>query len=185
MGKKPENRPTARINDEDRELFRQAIEGTRRIRTDKMEPHRNPPRPRVTVSSMDDEQLFDGLSDDMEQAEVQRGDELLFVRSGIQHGVVKKLRRGQYPIEDELDLHGLRSDEARTALAHFLNFAQQRHLRCVRIIHGKGYGSQSRQPVLKNKVNSWLRQRDDVLAFCSARPADGGTGAVAILLKRQ
>lgn len=184
MGKKPENKPSSQVNKEDRELFRQAMQGTREIQNDKVEPHRNPPLARVPQETVQKTIVPDDMSDEMEQIEVEKADELLFSRTGIQHSVVRKLRRGQFPIEDELDLHGLRSDEARTTIVQFLNSATHRQLRCVRIIHGKGYGSQTRQPVLKNKVNNWLRQRSEVLAFCSARPADGGTGAIYLLLKR-
>lgn len=184
MGKKPENKPSVQINDADRELFRQAMQGTRPMQYDKIEPHRNPPRAQTVTQVTDIDPAEDTMSDELELTPLETADELLFVRSGIQHSVVKKLRKGQFPVEDELDLHGLRSEEARTLIAQFLNRAQQQQIRCVRIIHGKGYGSQTREPVLKNKVNSWLRQRAEVLAFCSARPADGGTGAIYLLLKR-
>jgi len=87
-------------------------------------------------------------------------------------------------VEAQLDLHGLTAAQARAALATFLRDCRIHGLRCVRIIHGKGRGSHNRQPVLKGKVNHWLRQRDEVLAFCTARPVDGGGGAVYTLLKR-
>jgi DNA-nicking Smr family endonuclease len=83
----------------------------------------------------------------------------------------------------ELDLHGMTSELARSALREFMAECRRRDHRCVRIIHGKGRGSSNRGPVLKGKVNRWLRQRDDVLAFCSARPVDGGTGALYVLLR--
>lgn len=127
----------------------------------------------------------DMLSDGYDPTEVATGDELMFARPGLQHGVLRKLRRGMFSIGAELDLHGMTVVEARPALAQFLHDCHQRHVRCVRIIHGKGYGSQQKQPVLKGKVNSWLRQWDEVLAFCSARLADGGTGAVYVLLRAQ
>jgi len=185
MGKKPENKASSQVNEEDRELFRQAMQGTRPIQQqDKVAPHRQPPAAHVTTHRFEETIEADGLSDEMQLEGLETADELFFARTGIQHSVIRKLRRGHYPIEDELDLHGLRSDDARTTISRFLNAAAQRQLRCVRIIHGKGYGSQSRQPVLKNKVNNWLRQRSEVLAFCSARPADGGTGAIYLLLKR-
>jgi DNA-nicking Smr family endonuclease len=97
---------------------------------------------------------------------------------------MRKLRRGQFSSRAELDLHGLRSEEARRTVAEFLHAARERNLRCVRIIHGKGRGSGARGPVLKQKLGSWLRQRSEVLAFCSARPADGGSGALYVLLGR-
>jgi DNA-nicking Smr family endonuclease len=93
------------------------------------------------------------------------------------------LRGGHWVVQSELDLHGLRVDEAREALARFLAEVRRRGDRCVRIIHGKGLRSRNREPVLKSKVRGWLRQRDEVLAFVEARPIAGGSGAVVVLLK--
>jgi len=124
------------------------------------------------------------LSDEYDSAEIETGEELLHVRPGLQQTVIRKLRRGQYAIEAELDLHGATVTQAREAVDEFLGAARERGKRCVRIIHGKGHSSVGKMPVLKGKVNSWLRQKDEVLAFCSARPNDGGTGAVYVLLKR-
>jgi DNA-nicking Smr family endonuclease len=115
---------------------------------------------------------------------METGEELFYCRSGLQHNVLRKLRRGHYAVEAELDLHGLRVAEARQALGTFLQNALERGIKTVRIIHGKGNGSLNKQPVLKGKVNHWLRQRAEVLAFCSARPVDGGTGAIYVLLRR-
>jgi DNA-nicking Smr family endonuclease len=97
--------------------------------------------------------------------------------------VVHKLRRGEWAIQAQLDLHGLRRDEARTQLGQFLRDVIGQGLRCIRIIHGKGHGSPGRQPVLKSKVHSWLVQKQEVLAFVQARPADGGNGALVVLLR--
>lgn len=110
-------------------------------------------------------------------------DALSFRRHGIGLDVVRKLRRGVWVLQDEIDLHGLRSDEARERVAAFLREAAQSGLRCVRVVHGKGHGSPGREPVLKAKVKSWLMQRSEVLAFTHARPADGGHGALIVLLK--
>ena len=98
---------------------------------------------------------------------------------------MRKLRRGHWVIQNELDLHGMRSDEARAALAEFLRNADKRGLRCVRVIHGKGLGSVNKEPVLKGKVRNWLAQKAEVIAFCQARAADGGSGALLVLLKAQ
>lgn len=108
---------------------------------------------------------------------------LSFARNGIGPDVIRKLRRGHWVIQAQLDLHGLRSDEARAALADFLRDAGKRGLRCVRVIHGKGLGSINKEPVLKNKVRNWLVQKDEVIAFCQAKAADGGAGALVVLLK--
>lgn len=111
--------------------------------------------------------------------------ELSFGRNGIGPDTLKKLRRGHWVIQSQLDLHGLRSDEARTALAEYLRSVGRRGLRCVRIIHGKGLGSVNKEPVLKNKVRNWLVQKDEVLAFCQAKASDGGSGALVVLLRSQ
>ena len=111
--------------------------------------------------------------------------ELSFARSGIGPDTLRKLRRGHWVIQSQLDLHGLRTDEAREALAEFLRAVNRRGLRCVRVIHGKGLGSINKEPVLKNKVRNWLTQKEEVIAFCQARPSDGGSGALVVLLKAQ
>jgi DNA-nicking Smr family endonuclease len=108
--------------------------------------------------------------------------ELSFRRPHIAPDVLAKLRRGRWAIQAQIDLHGLRRDEAREALATFLRDAVQRGLRCVRVVHGKGHGSPGKAPVLKGKVRAWLVQKDAVLAFVQARAADGGHGAVVVLL---
>ncbi|MBK9130567.1 MAG: Smr/MutS family protein [Gammaproteobacteria bacterium] len=111
--------------------------------------------------------------------------ELDYTRPGLQHGVMRKLRRGQFPVDAELDLHGMTATIARRELYAFLERCRTAAARCVLIIHGKGLSTPDRRPVLKSGVNAWLRQRDDVLAFCSARPRDGGTGALYVLLRKQ
>ena len=110
-------------------------------------------------------------------------DPLAFQRAGVQTQVVRRLRRGLFPIEDELDLHGLTQAVARDQLARFLAYNRDAGRRCVRIIHGKGYRSGARGPILKIAVDTWLRRHLDVMAFTSARPIDGGTGAVYVLLR--
>jgi DNA-nicking Smr family endonuclease len=109
--------------------------------------------------------------------------ELSFRRPGIGPDVTRKLRAGHWSIQRQLDLHGLRTDEAREALGQFIRLSHRTGLRCVRIIHGKGLGSPGRVPVLKSKVLSWLVQKREVLAFVQARPADGGAGALLVLLQ--
>jgi len=110
------------------------------------------------------------------------GDEISFRREGVQDGVMRKLRSGEYRVEDTCDLHGLRSDEAKACLREFLAHALAHNLRCVRIIHGKGKNSGPRGPVIKTAVNLVLRKTAPVLAFTSARRVDGGTGAINVLL---
>jgi DNA-nicking Smr family endonuclease len=111
------------------------------------------------------------------------GEALSFQRAGVRTQVMRRLRRGLYPIDDELDLHGHSQSAARNELADFIARSRDRGCRCVRIIHGKGYRSGARGPVLKTAVNHWLRVHLDVLAFVSARAIDGGTGAIYVLLR--
>ena len=110
-------------------------------------------------------------------------DQLSFRRPGIGTDVTRKLRQGHWSIQRQLDLHGLRSDDARHALTAFVRDAHQTGIRCIRVVHGKGLGSVGKAPVLKNKVHSWLVQKDEVLAFVQAKPSDGGSGALVVLLK--
>ena len=146
-------------------------------------------RPRVKpvpVQRLRDERnaLADSLSDHITwDIDVETGEELVFLRNGLAPQTLKKLRRGHWVIQDELDLHGLTSVEARAMLAAFLHDCLRSGARSVRIVHGKGLRSKNRQPVLKTKVANWLMQRDEVLAFCQARQVDGGGGAVIVLLK--
>jgi DNA-nicking Smr family endonuclease len=97
--------------------------------------------------------------------------------------VIHKLRKGDWSIQREIDLHGLRTDEARAALSEFIRQAQRQGLRCLRVVHGKGLGSPGKTPVLKSKVHSWLVQKNQVMAFVQAKPAEGGAGALLVLLK--
>jgi DNA-nicking Smr family endonuclease len=133
----------------------------------------------------DDRQVLrDSLSDDAEpDLELESGEELAFVRPGVSRQVLRRLRSGRWATQDQLDLHGSRSDEARVLLADFLARAVRRGHRCIIVVHGKGLGSKNREPVLKRKLARWLAQRNEVLAFCQARPADGGSGAAVVLLK--
>jgi DNA-nicking Smr family endonuclease len=110
-------------------------------------------------------------------------DPVSFQRSGVRTQVMRRLRRGLYPAEDELDLHGLNQAAARDRLADFIAGSRDAGRRCVRVIHGKGYRSGARGPILKSAVNLWLRRHLDVMAFTSARAIDGGTGAVYVLLR--
>ena len=128
--------------------------------------------------------LQESLSDEFSVESLLETDgELSFARDGIGPDTLRKLRRGHWIIQSQLDLHGMRRDEAREALALFLRNATKRGLRCVRVIHGKGLGSINKEPVLKNKVRSWLVQKEEVIAFCQARAADGGSGALVVSLK--
>lgn len=178
--------PAPQPKPDDLAAFREAVADAKPLPDPGRAP---PPRPRikpVPIQSQRDEQqvLVDMLSDHIPWDEVETGEELNFTRPGLSQQILRRLRRGHWVIEDELDLHGLTRDEARERLAAFLNACKKRGTRCIRIIHGKGLGSKNKEPVLKQKVRSWLMQRDEVLAFAQARPADGGSGAVIVMLKR-
>jgi DNA-nicking Smr family endonuclease len=158
-------------NDEDEE-FRRAVGEVKPVskKTATFEPARLTPTTPVAPASG--------------ESPVEFGEELRYLRPGIQSKTLQKLRRGQFPIEGTLDLHGLTAEEANNRLRNFLQHSLAAGRSAVRIIHGKGYGSAGRQPVLKTKVNQWLQEAGAVLAFCSARPENGGTGAVDVLLRK-
>ena len=167
----------------EQELFRLAIGDTRPLRTDRVEPFHRRPKPWPTQTQRDQQQVLrDMLSDTYEPAELETGEELIHLRAGVQQRVLRDLRRGRIAVQGELDLHGMTVAEAKQALLAYLADCRVRRLRCIRVVHGKGLGSFNREPVLKHKVNLWLRQRQEVLAFTSARPVDGGTGAIYLLL---
>ncbi len=167
-------------------LFRQTVGQTRRMRHDKVvcPAPRPAPRPRRQTQEDACPEAADNLSDAYEPLDTDRDAALQFSRPGIQHKVLRKLRRGPSGHSAELDLHGMTVPVARQALLNFIRDCRLQRLRCVKIIHGKGLSSPDRQPVLKTRTNSWLRQCGDVLAFCPARPEDGGAGAVYVLLKQ-
>ncbi|MGH8370051.1 MAG: Smr/MutS family protein [Gammaproteobacteria bacterium] len=171
-----------KLDDDEKRLFRDAVAGTRRLPLEPLPRGAKPkPRARFTRASQQ-EILAASLTGSPTPDEPLIGDGLWYAKPGVQDATLRKLRRGSYSVGAELDLHGLRSEAARLALAEFLRSAHERRVRCVCVIHGKGHRSGPRGPILKQKLNTWLRQRDDVIAFCSARPADGGTGAVYVLL---
>ena len=172
--------------EDDKDLFRRAVAGARPLVHDRHAPTRPQADPRAAFRRADERAVLEELL--LHQAadlDVETGDEILFRRSAVPDRVLRDLRRGRFAIEDELDLHGLVADEARVVVRDFLAACVARRLCCVRIVHGKGRGSGPRGPVLKHVVNLWLRRMDDVIAFASARPDDGGTGAVYVLLGAQ
>ncbi len=127
--------------------------------------------------------LEESLSDQFDVSTLLDADDLMsFSRPGIGSDVTRKLRRGDWTIQRQIDLHGLRRDEAREQLSAFIREAHKQGVRCVRVVHGKGLGSPGKTPVLKSRVHSWLVQKQEVLAFVQAKPADGGAGALLVLL---
>ncbi|MDO9357392.1 MAG: Smr/MutS family protein [Polaromonas sp.] len=127
--------------------------------------------------------MREAISDEFDVDTLLDTDEALsFRRPGMGPDVVRKLRRGGWSIQKQLDLHGLRREDARDALSVFIREAHKAGLRCVRVVHGKGLGSPGKTPVLKGRVQSWLIQKAEVIAFVQARPAEGGAGALVVLL---
>ncbi|WP_020680378.1 Smr/MutS family protein [Marinobacterium rhizophilum] len=129
-------------------------------------------------------QVIDGLSSEAAEI-VESCEELLFAAPGIQLGLMKRLRKGHIPWEQGLDLHGMTVDQARDELCRFIADGLRQQARVVLVVHGKAYSQAGSYPVLKSRVNDWLRQLHGVMAFCSAQPKDGGTGALYVLLKRK
>jgi len=167
-----------------RDVFRKAVTDVTPLPpSDRVEPPR-PTVPAWPARRLADEQqvLADSLSD-YEPEDLETGEELLFARPGVTAAALRKLKRGHWVIQAQLDLHGLTREVARLELAGFLARCRQAGFRCVRIIHGKGLRSPNKEPVLKGKVRSWLMQRDEVLAFCQAPNVEGGGGAALVLLK--
>jgi DNA-nicking Smr family endonuclease len=170
----------------DQDLFSRAIGATQPLRPRPTVPLAPEPPPPIAVQQQLDEQrvLHEAISDEFDATTLLDIDDALsFRRPGIGVDVTRKLRKGGWTIQGEIDLHGLRRDEAREALAAFLRDAIRRGWRCVRVVHGKGLGSPGKTPVLKGKVQGWLMQKDEVLAFVQARGDEGGAGAVVVLLR--
>ena len=166
--------------------FRRALEGVqplpepRRVALKRAQPA---PVPRQTRR---DEQaaLLESLSAPISLDDaIESGEELAYLREGLSRQVLRKLRRGHWVVQDSLDLHGMNRVEAALRVTEFMRHCLARHLRCVRIVHGKGHGSRNREPVLKGKLRKWLMLREEVLAFCQAPAAHGGGGAVLVLLR--
>jgi DNA-nicking Smr family endonuclease len=165
--------------------FREAMSGVKpHAGSDRVVPERRPPSARPRSAEADEQAvLLEMMSDTLDPEDIESGDTLTYRGEGLQDSVWRRLRRGGYYIRAELDLHGLNREAARQQVALFLADCQDRDVRAVRIIHGKGRGSPNTGPVIKALLAGWLRRRKDVLAFCSARPHDGGTGAVYVLLR--
>ncbi|HVS78478.1 MAG TPA: Smr/MutS family protein [Steroidobacteraceae bacterium] len=173
---------------EDVRLFREAVRDVKPLRRPGQAvqpPSERPARPRPAARFTRADRLAvleESLREDVVDPDLASGEELVFHRAGIQSSVLRKLRRGDYRVQGEIDLHGLTVAEAKQALRDFLTQALLRQWRCVRIIHGKGLRSGHRGPVLKGMVGAMLRKVGPVLAYVSARQVDGGTGAVYVLL---
>lgn len=177
-------RMPAPVTDADARLFREAIGQVRRTAA-VAAPHLAPkPAPRPRMLEADEAAVPDELLDmRFDPAAIEIGEELGYLRDGYPPKVLRALKRGQYSVQDEIDLHHMNVAAAQTSIVAFLATARQEGLHCIRIIHGKGLRSKAAGPVLKALTDRMLRRRGDVIAFASARPAQGGTGAVIVLLK--
>lgn len=170
---------------DDFDLFRQTVGIVQTIKQDKVPLHeqtRPKPKPYPKPVAVN----FDAHLSSRNPGEIETVgiyDSMSFLSAGLQNSVLKKLRKGFFGIDAEIDLHGLNTHDAKRQLLHFLHNSVEEGFRCVHIIHGKGYRSLDNLPVIKNELNRWLRQHKDVQAFCSASPKDGGTGALFVLLR--
>ena len=173
------------VTEEDRALFRRAAGDVRRIEDDRTPPDRSGRAPRPPGRARNEPSSPRGLAESDWTSDVGPGDVLSFARGGVRRREMERLRRGRVRIEADLDLHGRIVSDAAAALDRFLGDSRRRGMRCVRIVHGKGFGSRDGLPIMKAHVDRWLRSRCEVLAFCSAIPPDGGTGAVYVLLRRR
>jgi DNA-nicking Smr family endonuclease len=169
---------------DDAALFRAAIGPVRTLPATPPPPEKPRPRPSAHMRVRDDAQARDEFRRALAVDLLEAGDALAFRRDSLPARVLQRLRRGDYAAQDELDLHHSAAAQAETLLRQFLKESSHAGLGCVRIVHGKGLHSDSGVPVLKNLVDRILRQRADVLAFHSAPPAQGGHGAVLVLLAR-
>lgn len=161
------------------------IEGVNILKQDKVTPYRKPLDPIPRQRLLDDERVLEELLEESdESASFESGDELKFLREGYSSRLLKKLRRGDFSIQDELDLHGLISTDAKVETHGFINECARDNVRAIRIVHGKGRNSAGRSPVLKNRLLGWLSKNKHVIAVCSTPANDGGTGAVYVLLSK-
>ena len=175
------------MTDDDIELFRKQLSDATPLEVEARAPLERPrPKPRARFTREDEARaLEESLDADIEAMEAHNGDALRFARPAVGRRTLRKLARGRFAVQAELDLHGMTVAEAQPRLRDFVDLSVLKGHTCIRIVHGKGLGSGHRGPVLKNAVNRWLRRCEEVLAFVSARQTDGGTGAVYVLLERR
>jgi DNA-nicking Smr family endonuclease len=165
------------------DLFRQSIGKVTPVKSDNIVlSTAKKPKPYPKAQNIDIEANFKADATHEIEA-LQQEDIIRFSIPGVQKNTLKKLRKGQFGIDAEIDLHGLNSREAKQQLLRFLYSCVEEGVRCAHIIHGKGYGSTDKMPILKNNLNLWLRQHQEVLAFCSSPPKHGGAGALHVLLR--
>lgn len=182
----PKSTSTSSADDDsgERAAFLAAVAGAVPLAGDRVhhEPPPPPPIPRQTRRDAAAALAESLAATDLLDLQLEGGDEAAWAQPGLSRTVLRDLRRGRWVVQAALDLHGMNRDAARVAVGAFLNDSTRRGLRCLRLVHGKGLGSPGREPVLRKLVLGWLAQRREVLAFCQARAAQGGAGAVIVLL---
>lgn len=174
------------MSDDDTNLFRRAMAGAKLLRIEmRVAKPKQKPKPKAKFARADEQQVLrESMLDDIDTMEGSNAHNLRFHRQSVGRRTMRKLARGRFSIQAEIDLHGMTVAEAKPRLADFIEDCARNGQLCVRVVHGKGLGSGKRGPVLRNSVSHWLRKWDSVLAFVSARQVDGGTGAVYVLLQR-
>jgi len=171
---------------DEQDLFRQEMASVEPLVQERSHPVANRIAPNPIIQDKDKLYSFDSLySEEFEPKTIGNEEAISFQRSGVQDRLSNQLRQGQLSLDAELDMHGMTIAIAHQQLAEFIDECRQQNIRCIRIIHGKGWGSKDNKPVLKTKLNTWLQHEENVLAFCSAQIKDGGTGAVFVLLRRK
>lgn len=173
------------MTDDDNDLFRKAVSGAKPLRAeDRVGEATKKPRPKARFSRADERAaLQESLEADIDDLQSHSGDGMRFHRPHVGKRTLRKLSRGGFSVQAEIDLHGMTVAEAKPRLTDFIDGCVRDGKLCVRVVHGKGLGSGGRGPVLKQKVDRWLRRWDSVLAFVSTRQVDGGTGAIYVLLR--
>jgi DNA-nicking Smr family endonuclease len=170
------------VSKEDIAAFREAVKGAKLHVNEKVRLSAPDIRRKASSRSLEFNEESFNFNESLDLDPVQGEEYIVFKQTGISNKILRKLRKGKYNVDAILDLHGMSVDEAIAAVDGFLQQCLHKGTRVVLIIHGKGHHSQ--MPILKNKLNHWLREINAVLAFCSAAPAHGSRGAIYVLLKR-
>jgi len=166
-------------------LFRDAVGDVKPVNNDRRAPDPPKRRPIARSAQRDDKAVMEELLEDFSDNELlETGEHLAWSAPGLQKSILRKLKSGKFAIQAELDLHGHTRQEAKKELQQLIHSCRERDYRCMRIIHGRGRKTADREPVLKRAIDGWLRQPRQILAYCSARDNDGGTGAVYVLLRK-
>jgi DNA-nicking Smr family endonuclease len=185
MARSPGNHDEDDGGQDDAALFRSAIGKVKPLGDVPVPPAKPRPKPAARMAEQDEIDARSEFQRGIDEMALEAGDVLSYRRANVPARVFQRLKRGQFSAQDELDLHGATALQAEALIRRFLAEAHDHEFGCVRIIHGKGQRSEREAPVLKNLVDRILRQRADVLAFHSAPPAQGGTGAAVVLLARR